>query len=183
MKEIVFAGYGGQGVLTAGLLISDIAVGGGENATWMPAYGSAMRGGTANCTVKYGKEYIYNPSQEEADALLAMNTQSFELFIKIVKPCGIVLISELVECDTAAHGQVSIVRVPCAALAREAGSERAANVVMAGAMLRLLGDFTPEQALPAVRAMFSKKGKESLAELNIKAFQAGYTAARANGAA
>ena len=53
MKEIVFAGSGGQGVLTAGLIISDIAATEGINVTWVPSYGSAMRGGTANCTVKY----------------------------------------------------------------------------------------------------------------------------------
>lgn len=73
MKEIVFAGSGGQGVLTAGLIISDIAATEGINVTWVPSYGSAMRGGTANCTVKYCENTIYNPSQEQPDLLLAMN--------------------------------------------------------------------------------------------------------------
>ena len=72
MKEIVFAGSGGQGVLTAGLIISDIAATEGINVTWVPSYGSAMRGGTANCTVKYCENTIYNPSQEQPDLLLAM---------------------------------------------------------------------------------------------------------------
>lgn len=58
MKEIVFAGSGGQGVLTAGLIISDIAATEGINVTWVPSYGSAMRGGTANCTVKYCENTI-----------------------------------------------------------------------------------------------------------------------------
>ena len=53
MKEIVFAGSGGQGVLTAGLIISDIAAKEGLNVTWVPSYGSAMRGGTANCCLLY----------------------------------------------------------------------------------------------------------------------------------
>ena len=56
MREIVFAGFGGQGVLTAGLIVSQIALYKGFHATWMPAYGAAQRGGTANCTVKYGPE-------------------------------------------------------------------------------------------------------------------------------
>ena len=51
MKEIIFAGSGGQGVLTSGLIISDIAASEGIHVTWVPSYGSAMRGGTANCTV------------------------------------------------------------------------------------------------------------------------------------
>ena len=47
MREIVFAGFGGQGVLTAGLIVSQIALYKGFHATWMPAYGAAQRGGTA----------------------------------------------------------------------------------------------------------------------------------------
>lgn len=81
MKEIVFAGSGGQGVLTAGLIISDIAATEGINVTWVPSYGSAMRGGTANCTVKYCENTIYNPSQEQPDLLLAMNSPSFHKFL------------------------------------------------------------------------------------------------------
>ena len=56
MKEIIFAGSGGQGVLTSGLIISDIAASEGIHVTWVPSYGSAMRGGTANCTVKYSND-------------------------------------------------------------------------------------------------------------------------------
>ena len=67
MRELVFAGFGGQGVLTAGLIVSQIALFKGVNATWMPAYGAAQRGGTANCTVKYGEEKIYNPGQQRPD--------------------------------------------------------------------------------------------------------------------
>ena len=100
MKEVVCAGFGGQGVLTTGLILSDIAIHSGKNTTWMPSYGSAMRGGTANCTVKYGDDIIYNPSQERPDLLLAMNVASFNMFIKIVAPGGIVLISDMVDCDT-----------------------------------------------------------------------------------
>lgn len=74
MKEIIFAGSGGQGVLTSGLIISDIAASEGIHVTWVPSYDSAMRGGTANCTVKYSNDgYIYNPSPETPDLLLAMN--------------------------------------------------------------------------------------------------------------
>ena len=47
MREVLFAGFGGQGVLTAGLILSQIALYSGKNATWMPSYGAARRGGTA----------------------------------------------------------------------------------------------------------------------------------------
>ena len=80
MRELVFAGFGGQGVLTAGLIISQIALYKGVNATWMPAYGAAQRGGTANCTVHYGEEKITNPGQQKPD-LVEVNG-SVSLFLQ-----------------------------------------------------------------------------------------------------
>jgi 2-oxoglutarate ferredoxin oxidoreductase subunit gamma len=175
MKELVFAGYGGQGVLTVGLIISDIAVQDGKNATWMPSYGSAMRGGTANCTVKYGDDYIYNPAQEEPDLLLAMNTPSFDAFIKIVAPGGIVLVSEMVE-ERPLRNDVTRIMIPCSKIAEELGHSKGANIVMTGAIVKLMKDFSMEQAVKAMNAMFGKKGKNKFAELNTRAFEAGYNA-------
>ena len=70
MKEIIFAGFGGQGVLTGGLVIAEMATKSGLSAVWMPAYGPTMRGGKANCEVKYGEipeEKIGSPVKENAD--------------------------------------------------------------------------------------------------------------------
>ncbi len=176
MKEIVFAGFGGQGVLTSGLIISEIAVNRGDNATWIPSYGSAMRGGTANCTVKYGRETIYNPAQEEPDLLLAMNEPSFQMFINIVAPGGIVLVSDIVNCDLNVRDDVKVVKVPSSAISQELGNPKGANVVMTGAIVKLMGDFSKEEALAGMERMFSKKGKNRFAEANVKAFEAGYAA-------
>lgn len=176
MKEIVFAGFGGQGVLTSGLIISDIAVSKGINATWIPSYGSAMRGGTANCTVKYGSEIIYNPAQEEPDLLLAMNEASFQMFIHMVAPGGTVLISDMVKCDVNVRDDVKVVQVPSSALSQELGNPKGANIIMTGAIVRLMGDFTKEEALAGMNEMFEKKGKGKFAEANAKAFEAGYSA-------
>lgn len=176
MKEIVFAGFGGQGVLTSGLIISDIAVSKGCNATWIPSYGSAMRGGTANCTVKYGQEIIYNPAQEEPDLLLAMNEPSFQMFIKMVAPGGTVIISDIVNCDTSVRDDVKIIRVPSTEIAQKLGNPKGANIVMTGAIVKQMGDFTMEEALEAMTSMFEKKGKGKFAEANAIAFKAGYAA-------
>ena len=145
MKEIVFAGSGGQGVLTAGLIISDIAAKEGLNVTWVPSYGSAMRGGTANCTVKYCENTIYNPSQEEPDVLLAMNNPSFKKFLPLE-------------------------------ISTDQGNPKSANIVMTGAIVKLMGDFSKEAAITAMNHMFEKKGKSQFREANEKAFDAGYDA-------
>ncbi len=174
MKEIVFAGFGGQGVLTSGLIVSDIAVENGDNVTWSPSYGSAMRGGTANCTVKYGKETIYNPSQEEPNLLLAMNQPSFDMFLPIVAKDGIIVVSEVVDASACKRDDVKIITVPCHAMTAEVGNARGANIVMTGAIVKILGDHTMEQGKEAMVRMFSKKGKSKFQELNDRAFEAGY---------
>lgn len=176
MKELVFAGFGGQGVLTCGLIISDIAVENGENATWSPSYGSAMRGGTANCTVKYGHDYIYNPTQEEPDFLLAMNQASFEMFLPMVAEGAIVLISEMVDESECTRTDVKIVKVPCYKIADELENPRGTNIVMTGASVKLLGDHSLEQGKAAMDRMFSGKGKSKFTDINNAAFEAGFMA-------
>ena len=81
MKEIIFAGFGGQGVLTGGLILAYAASNMGLDAVWLPSYGPTMRGGKANCTVKYAErpgEKVGSPSMEEADILIAMNEPSLD---------------------------------------------------------------------------------------------------------
>lgn len=177
MKEIVFAGFGGQGVLTSGLIISDIAASKGLKVTWMPSYGSAMRGGTANCTVKYGTEKIYNPSLENPDLLLAMNNPSYLMFIDKVKPNGIVIINEgLVTCDLGDRKDISIYKIPSNTISMELGHSKGANIVMTGAIIKAMGDFLEEEAIKAMNEMFAKKGKNKFEMLNTIVFKAGYNA-------
>lgn len=176
MRELVFAGFGGQGVLTAGLIISQIALYKGYNATWMPAYGAAMRGGTANCTVKYGEGPVYNPGQQTPDLLLAMNTPSLKKFAGIVKPGGIILVNaDMVEEELQkVRDDVKVVPVHCNTLADKVSNPKGANIVMIGAIAKLLGDFDHETGVAGMNDMFNKKGKNKYEAQNVAAFEAGY---------
>ncbi|WZL74040.1 2-oxoacid:acceptor oxidoreductase family protein [Clostridiaceae bacterium 35-E11] len=175
MKEIVFAGYGGQGVLTVGLLMAEMAVFKGYHATWIPQYGSAMRGGTANCTVKFGEDYVYNPSQEEPDILLAMNTPSFNKFFPLVKPGGTVVINtDMIDPSISKRNDIKVIQVPCITMAKELNHPLGANIIMAGVIVKKTGYFTEEEALNGMNAMFRKKGKEKYEALNSEALKLGY---------
>ncbi len=174
MKEIVFAGFGGQGVLTSGLIISDIAVKKGLNATWIPSYGSAMRGGTANCTVKFGSDTIYNPSQEEPNILLAMNTPSFNKFVGMVAQGGTVIVnSDMVTYDKAKRPDLTYIEVPCSTMAKEINHSKGANIIMTGVIVKLLGEFTDQEAIQGMNDMFERKGKGRFAEANTQAIKIG----------
>ncbi len=177
MREIVFAGFGGQGVLTAGLVVSQIALYKGMNATWMPAYGAAQRGGTANCTVKYGEEKIYNVGQQEPDLVLAMNTPSFNKFVSMVKPGGTILINaDMMTENTKVRDDINVVLVHCNQLADQVKNPKGANIVMVGAITKLLGDFTYDEAVDGMNDMFRKKDKSNFEAVNVAAFKAGYNA-------
>ena len=71
--SIICAGFGGQGVLTAGLILAKTGMDNNMNVTWIPSYGSEMRGGTANCNVKISKGKISSPFVKKIDILLVMN--------------------------------------------------------------------------------------------------------------
>lgn len=177
MRELVFAGFGGQGVLTAGLIVSQIALYKGVNATWMPAYGAAQRGGTANCTVKYGTEKIYNVGQQKPDLVLAMNTPSFKKFVGMVKPGGTILVNaDMMTEDTNVRDDIKVVSIHCNKIADEVKNPKGANIVMIGAITKLLGDFTHDEGRDGMNDMFRKKGKSKFESLNTAAFEAGYNA-------
>lgn len=177
MREVLFAGFGGQGVLTCGLIVAEVAVFNGQNATWSPSYGSAMRGGSANCTVKYSKDTVYSPSLEEPDLLLAMNETALTLHGSSVKKGGVILMnSDLVVGKEFTRTDVTLYAVGCSSLALTIGQPKGANVIMTGAIIKLLGDFSYEDGLQGMTAMFRQKGKEKYEKSNILAFEAGYNA-------
>jgi len=149
MKEILFAGLGGQGILTSGLVISQIAVSKDLNATWIPQYGAAMRGGTANCTVKFGNDMVYNPGT-------------------------VVIDSGLVTCDTDVRDDITVIGVPSSEMAIEMGHAKGANIIMVGVIAKVSGDITEEDGISGMNEMFRKKGKSKFEELNTKAFKLGY---------
>ena len=71
--EIILSGFGGQGIMFAGQILSYAAMDSGREVTWIPSYGPEMRGGTANCTVVIADEEIGSPVVKNSDAALAMN--------------------------------------------------------------------------------------------------------------
>jgi len=157
--EIRFAGSGGQGILTTGMVCANAAMSLGKNVTWYPSYGAEMRGGTANCSVKIGDEEIDSPYLKHVDILCAMNAPSVVTFQKELKP-GAILFADAgaLEEDVELRKDIKVVRVPVNQIAREAGNPRGANLVMLGAMAAHTDLFSIEEIVEAVESYFKKKG-------------------------
>ncbi len=164
---IKIAGFGGQGVLSMGLIISHAACQSGRRTSWYPSYGPEQRGGTANCSVVISGLDIASPAVSEPDVLIALNRPSLERFAPTVKKGGVILYDDHIEGVKLPDG-VKILAVPAARLAGDAGSDKAANTVMLGVLTALGVTGVDEKfILEALDENF--KSKPKLIEINRKA--------------
>ena len=173
-EEIKIAGHGGQGVLSLGWLIAEAAQLEGKKVTWLPDYGPAMRGQTANCTVIISDEDIGSPLSEQPNVLMVMNKPSLE-FVATVAPKGLVILNKsLVQWDNSRKG-VRVVEVAAGELANQLGNPKVANVVILGAYLKKKKTIKVESVMVALADKFGHK--KALFDLNIKALKLGYKTA------
>jgi len=166
-----FAGFGGQGILTLGLFLSQIGMKAGQNVSWFPAYGPEMRGGTANCSVNLAKDRIGTPLVDHPNVLVVMNQPSLDAFEKDVVDGGTIIVDTTVVEGKADRGRLNVVEIPASDIADEVGTSKVANVVVLGALVAATDAFTPEFCEDTLRAIIKKK---SLIDMNMEAFRRGY---------
>ncbi|HPO15865.1 MAG TPA: 2-oxoacid:acceptor oxidoreductase family protein [Candidatus Hydrogenedentes bacterium] len=171
--EIVMSGSGGQGILYMGNLLAQAALREGRHVTFMPTYGVAMRGGTANCVVKISSEEIGSPVMERPHAAILMNRQSLDKFESVVRSGGLVIAnSSIIDPEAFDHPhEAKVVPVPANHIAREvAQNDRSANIVSLGAFL----SFEPIVQAASVEAVLHGSGApNTVVQKNIAAFRAG----------
>ncbi len=170
--KTIFAGFGGQGVLSMGLNLAEAAMLEGKNVTYLPSYGAEVRGGTANCTVAISDEEIASPVASSPEFIVAMNQPSLIRFQHHIQSGGLLLInSSLVETEIS-RGDIDIVTVPANSIAEELKSPKSANMVM-------LGAFTKKSNLVSLSSVIeglehTLKRRQKLMATNRKALAAGY---------
>jgi 2-oxoglutarate ferredoxin oxidoreductase subunit gamma len=133
--DIIISGFGGQGVLFAGQLLSYAAMDEGKNVTWIPSYGPEMRGGTANCTVVVSDEEIGSPMVRFPDAVIVMNLPSLDKYESQVKPGGLLVINTSIIDRKATRTDIRVVEVPANEIAEEIGDRRLTNMVLLGCLV------------------------------------------------
>jgi 2-oxoglutarate ferredoxin oxidoreductase subunit gamma len=175
-SEIMFAGFGGQGILLIGKILAHAAMEEGFEVAWVPSYGPEMRGGTAYCTVVIADRPIGSPIIKNPLHLVAMNGPSLEKFAPSVKKGGIIFINSSLINFGSGRDDVDELKVPVMEIAKEAGNVRAANIVCLSAFVARSGVVSMETLRHCIRQEFGKKPK--LIPLNMKAVEAGEQAAR-----
>jgi 2-oxoglutarate ferredoxin oxidoreductase subunit gamma len=172
ITRTTFAGFGGQGVLLMGYILSHGAMLKGLNVTYFPSYGAEMRGGTANCTVTLSDRKIASPVASNPDILVAMNFPSLEKFEPMVIKNGLIFINASLIEESPSRSDVDVLRIPTLELAREVGSDRTINMVMVGALAAKTGMLSLEETVHGMHAAL--KGKEKMFALNEKGILRGF---------
>jgi len=176
-RSVVFAGFGGQGLLFAGQVLARAAIRDGLEAFWIPSYGPEMRGGTASCTVIVGPDEIGSPMVDRYDAAVVMNPPSMAKFAPRLADGGLLVVNtSLVETGTIPELRGAVVRLPCTELAAGAGDDKLVSVVALGALVGRLGWVSLNAIRDTIRDVVGAKRPE-VVEADLAAFEAGRAAA------
>lgn len=172
-KSIIIAGFGGQGVMVAGQLLSYTACETTDKyVTFFPSYGAEMRGGTANCYVVISDEPVGAPKVNKADYLVVLNDPSLMRFKNAVVPGGTIFVNSSVVTHDVGRDDVHVVKVDAGSIAYELGNPRVMNLVIVGAIIGYT-DLLPAQNV--LETAFKKLGakRPEMNPLNEAAFKRG----------
>ena len=168
-QRVKIAGFGGQGVMSAGVLLADCAIMEGLNSTWLPSYGPEMRGGTANASVIVSKETIGSPVVDYPNVLIAMNGPSLDSFEEKVSADGLILLNSSIVDRKIERDDVRVYRIPASDIAKDTGLLAAANVVILTAYL-VLSKTVDIDTLKQVIPLSIKK--KNLTDVNLRMIDA-----------
>lgn len=150
-EEIIIAGFGGQGVLSMGKILSYSGIMENLEVSWMPSYGPEMRGGTANVTVILSDEAISSPIITKFDTAIILNQQSLDKFENTVKPGGILIYDNN---GITRHPERTDIEIYCVAAAAEANrmaSSKTFNMIVLGAFLKIKSVVKLENVLAGLK--------------------------------
>jgi 2-oxoisovalerate ferredoxin oxidoreductase beta subunit len=164
------AGFGGQGVLLLGQLLTEMGMREGLEVSWLPAYGPEMRSGSANCHVCISKNRIGSPLVSNPHVLIAMNEISLRKFASSLPPDGLILYNNSHLPADFEPPAAKVICLPASEIADKLGSTKVANVVMMGALLEETECLGLETAMGAIR---DRVKKVELLEVNRRALEAG----------
>ena len=170
--KTLFAGFGGQGVLSMGLNLAQAAMLEKKNITYLPSYGAEVRGGTANCTVAVSDEEIASPVASSPDFVVALNQPSLVRFQNQVQPGGLLFINSSITKPITSRGDIDIVEVPASEIADEMKNPRSANMVMLGAFIKKSNLVSLSSLMDGLKNTL--KNKKKLISINEKALEVGY---------
>ena len=171
-QELLIAGFGGQGVLSMGMVIGYAAVVEGKEITWMPSYGPEMRGGTANCVVIVSDRQISSPIITTYDTVVALNQPSLDKFEKSVKPGGLLVYDSTNIITPPTRTDVEVLPIAASEEAVKMNNTKIMNMIVLGAYLARTRVVAIEAVMEALKKVLPPR-YHHLLDLNRQALRRG----------
>lgn len=171
-QGIRIAGFGGQGVVSAGVILAQAGMLDGKEVSFFPSYGAEMRGGTANCSVVIASDEVTTPIVSEPDTVIVLNEPSLAKFEPMVKPGGLLIINSSLVNSKPTRKDIRVISAPFNEIAAEVGNVKAMNMVVIGAYAAATGAVTEDAVAKALPKVYKKLKPEAI-ELNMKAMKRG----------
>ncbi len=178
-KEIIIAGFGGQGVLFGGQVLAYSAMDAGKEVTWIPSYGPEMRGGTANCTVVIADEEIGSPLVEHPPLAIALNLPSYDKYETELAAGGTLVVNKSMVDRGPKRDDIHEIFIPCNDIAEEVGDKKLLTVVAIGALLTALPELSMDDVKKSLGSHIPARHRDLLAK-NMDALDRGWSAAKNN---
>ena len=173
-EEIIFAGFGGQGIILSGTIVCLAAMREGKRVTHIPSYGAEMRGGTANCSVVVSDEEIASPLVPHPSVGVVMNKPSLIKFEPRLRQGGILLYnSSLIDIEPS-RKDLCCIPVPANEMAEQEGSTRSANMVMLGLLARIKPEIASLDSIRATLDQAVSARHRNLNEINKRCLARGF---------
>lgn len=169
---MLFAGFGGQGILFAGKFLAYKGLIENKQVSWLPSYGPEMRGGTANCSVIISDEPIGSPIVGSPDVLIAMNLPSLEKYENDVVPGGKIFVDSTLIAKKVERTDVDVYYIPATQMASDNNMTTLANMIITGKVLKEVEGFSIDNAEAALKKVVSARHMDLL-DVNMNALKAG----------
>lgn len=169
LHEMLFAGFGGQGIMFAGQLMAYAAMDAGYQVTWIPSYGPEMRGGTAYCQVMISDQPIGSPITKHPSVGLIFNVPSYEKFSPLMQPNGILIYNQSLIPNAVLRADLRVLPIPAT---ERAPAPQLTNMVMMGALLTVEPILSIDQMKAALEAHMPAHRKQLL-QANFEALTIG----------
>ncbi|SDF15980.1 2-oxoacid:acceptor oxidoreductase family protein [Sporomusa acidovorans] len=137
MREFRLSGSGGQGLILAGIILAEAAIGDGKEAVQSQSYGPEARGGSSKSEVIISDSAIYYPKVENPDFLLAMTQEALDKYSGDLKADGVLVVDSTFVKEVPERFQ-KVHAVPITRLAKEQlGRDLFANIIALGIVAKI----------------------------------------------
>ncbi len=156
-EEIVIAGFGGQGVLSMGMILCYAGIMENKEVSWMPSYGPEMRGGTANCITIISDSKISSPIISKFDTVIALNQPSIDKFESAVKTGGLLIYDSTNVIKKPTRSDINIYSIEASNEAAKMNNTKVLNMIMLGAYLKKKPIISIENIIEGLRKVLPER--------------------------